>query len=83
LIEKAGAIITINSSVGIESLLFYKKVITLGSAFYNIEGIVEHAENKNELENILKNLENYKLDKKLIENFLRYLYYDLDWSCII
>ncbi len=76
LIEKAGAIITINSSVGIESLLFYKKVITLGSAFYNIEGIVEHAENKKELENILKNLENYKLDKKLIENFLKYLYYD-------
>ncbi len=76
LIKNAKAIITINSSVGIESLLFEKKVITLGDAFYNIEGIVKHANNKNELINILKNLDNWQIDTKLIKNFLGYLYYE-------
>ena len=54
LIEKSEAVITINSSVGVESLLFNKKVITLGNAFYNIEGIVKNAKDKEELIEILK-----------------------------
>jgi len=76
LIKNAEAIITINSSVGIESLLFNKKVITLGDAFYNIEGIVKHANNKNELINILKNIDSWKINEKLIKNFLGFLYYE-------
>ena len=76
LIKNAKAVITINSSVGIESLLFEKRVITLGDAFYNIEGIVKHANNKNELINILKNIDSWEIDTKLIKNFLGYLYYE-------
>jgi capsular polysaccharide export protein len=76
LIKNSKAIITINSSVGIESLLFYKKVITLGEAFYNIERIVKHARNKEELIEILKNLNNWEVNEKLIKNFLSYLYYE-------
>ena len=76
LIQKANAIITINSSVGIESLLFDKKVITLGNAFFNIDGIVKHVNNKKKLLNILKTLENWNIDKNLIQNFLKYLYWD-------
>ena len=76
LIQKANTIITINSSVGIESLLFNKKVITLGEAFFNIEDIVKHANNKNELIHILENLEDWDINKNLIQNFLKYLYWD-------
>ena len=76
LIKKSKAVITINSSVGIESLLFYKKVITLGDAFYNIDGIVQHTKNKQTLINIFKNLNSWTIDKSLIENFLKYLYYE-------
>ena len=76
LIKNSKAIITINSSVGIESLLFQKKVITVGNAFYNIEGIVQNVKNKNELINILKNIDKWQLDIKLIKNFLGYLYYE-------
>jgi len=76
LIQKSKAVITINSSVGVESLLFYKKVITLGEAFYNIEGIVKHTNNKDELIKILKELESWRVDKNLIENFLKYLYWE-------
>jgi capsular polysaccharide export protein len=76
LIEKSEAVVTVNSSVGVESLLFYKKVITLGDAFYNIDGIVKHANSDKELEDILSSLQNWHVDRKLIENFLKYLYWD-------
>ena len=76
LIEKSQGIITINSSIGIESLLFNKKVITLGKAFYNIEGIVKHASSKEEVIIILKSFNKWVLDEKLIKKFLSYLYYD-------
>ncbi len=76
LIKNAEAIVTINSSAGIESLLFNKKVITLGEAFYNIDGIVKHADNTQELTKILKSLDSWEIDEKLIKNFLGYLYYE-------
>lgn len=40
LIRRAACVLTINSSVGIEAILHHQRVITLGQAFYNIEGIV-------------------------------------------
>lgn len=49
LIENAETVVTINSTVGIEALLFLKRVVTLGDAFYNIDGLVKHATNANEL----------------------------------
>lgn len=73
LIKKAKAIVTINSSVGIEALLFEKKVITLGEAFYAIEPITKNASNEKELNDIINSLDTWSLDTKLIENFLLYL----------
>jgi capsular polysaccharide export protein len=76
LIEQSQAVITINSTVGIESLLLGKKVITLGEAFYNIDGIVMHATDQKQLEQILISLDDWNLDFALVENFLKYLYDD-------
>jgi len=74
LIEQSLAVITINSTVGIESLLFHKKVIVLGQACYAIEGISLFAPDSLTLEKILKNIENHSINEKLIDNFLKYLY---------
>jgi len=76
LIENSIAVITINSTVGVESLLFSKKVIILGNAFYNIEGISFGVKNKDELLNIVNNIENIEFNKELVDSFLKYLYYD-------
>jgi len=76
LIEKSQVVMTINSTVGIESLLFHKKVIVLGDAFYNIDGITKSAKNREELLVILKSLNNWKFETSLVENFLKYLYYE-------
>jgi len=76
LIEKSLAVITINSTVGMESLLFHRKVIVLGDAFYNIEGITYEARDQKALLEIIDTIEVLKLDTKLIDNFLKYLYND-------
>ena len=76
LIENSIAVMTINSTVGIESLLFYKKVIVLGDAFYNIEDITYHAKNLVELRYTLEHIESSTLDNELVDKFLSYLYVD-------
>ena len=76
LIENAEAILTINSSVAMESLLFKKRVIVLGEAFFAINGIVKVASSKEQVLKILKDIDTWIIDNSLIDNFLYYLYYD-------
>lgn len=76
LIEKSLAVVTINSTVGIESLLFYKPVITLGNCFYNVSELVTHANNQQELFHALANIEQQNVDKDLVIKFLSHLKHD-------
>ncbi len=73
LIQNAKAIITINSSVGMEALLFEKKVFVLGEAFYAIDGISIKANKKNLLEKLQ---EDPPIDFSVVKKFLGYLYYE-------
>lgn len=73
LIENALAVITINSTVGIESLLLKKNVITLGNAFFNIEGLVHHADTQEELNNILLTIDTKSVNQELVNKFLNYM----------
>lgn len=73
LIEGADAIITINSSVGLESLIFHRPVIALGDACYNIEGITQTVSSKEQLVSAINRLPNWRIDESLVENFLSYL----------
>jgi capsular polysaccharide export protein len=76
LIEKSEAVITVNSTVGIEALLFHKRVILLGNAFYAIEGITKQAKDYNTLSTLLSALHSWEPDHILIDHFLKYLYYE-------
>jgi capsular polysaccharide export protein len=77
LIQKCKAVITVNSTVGIESLLYFKPVITLGNAFYNVPMMVFHLEpQNNSMEAILFQVLHQKVDQRLIEHFLYYLRYE-------
>ncbi|MBU8909558.1 capsular polysaccharide export protein, LipB/KpsS family, partial [Desertibacillus haloalkaliphilus] len=73
LIEKALAVVTINSTVGIEALAHHKRVITLGQALYNIEGIASTCESLDELDTILKKVLNKPINTARIDKFLYYL----------
>lgn len=73
LIENAQAVITINSTVGIESLLLGKKVMTLGDACYNIEGLVLHADSEVNAMALFAQLVNWQPDETLRLQFLHFL----------
>jgi capsular polysaccharide export protein len=75
LIENSKAIITLNSSVGLEAIFFRKPVITLGRAFYNIPGLVIHVDNPMELPQLLEKAFNFKVNEELISKFFYYLRY--------
>ncbi len=73
LIEQAQAVVTINSTVGIESLLLEKQVITLGNTFLNIPGLVHHCDDISQFRSTLYNLEQLSNDAELRTKFLGYL----------
>jgi len=73
LVENALAVATINSTVGIEALLLEKSVITLGNAFFNIEGLVSHCKEQSQLNQALLNIESQTVDLALVERFLAYV----------
>ncbi len=73
LIDAAGGIITINSTVGIESLLKQKSVMVLGQTFYAIEGMTLQASNQAQLNQQLSLLMRFTPNEKLLNSFLSYL----------
>ncbi len=73
LIEQSAFVITINSSVGLESLLLGKPVLTLGQAFFNIPGLVMHADSQQEAVSLVRVFPEWPLDDGLRKSFLYYL----------
>ncbi len=76
LLTKCQAVVTINSTVGIEGLFNFKPVITLGEAFYNVAGLVWHLGPETELVKVLAAALKGPVDRELIEKFLYYLRYE-------
>nr|WP_092072903.1 hypothetical protein [Dendrosporobacter quercicolus]NSL48847.1 hypothetical protein [Dendrosporobacter quercicolus DSM 1736]SDM51338.1 capsular polysaccharide export protein [Dendrosporobacter quercicolus] len=74
LIVRASGVITLNSTVGIEALVRHKPVITLGSSFYNVAGLVCHVAQADQLAEYIPFI-NAAPDHLLIDKFLYYLRY--------
>lgn len=83
-IKKARCVVTINSSVGFESLLLDQKVIVLGTAFYDLEGLNLNAKNTRELVASFNQINKFKPDESLKSSFVSYLKNQFlivgDWS---
>lgn len=74
LIDGARAVITLNSTVGIEALYLERPVITLGHACYDIEGLVLPAHDAAALDNALIRTRDWRPDERLRRQFLGYLW---------
>src|SRR5690606_11472626 len=74
LIEHAALVITINSTVGIEALLLGRPVLTLGNAFYNIDGLVSHADNVAQLREVVSAPGQAPFDPGLVRHFVAWLH---------
>ena len=75
LIRYSRAVLTINSTVGLQAFYFGKSVITLGKAFYSFGNMTSQAENISQLCELIKNIDKIQhsdLDRDL---FMRFLYF--------
>lgn len=83
LIESSEFVVTINSTVGLEALLLGKPVMTLGQAFFNVSGLVVHANSVDEMLELAGRFPQWSLEPSVREGFLRYLAADYciqgDW----
>ncbi len=73
LLEKAEAVVTINSTVGFEALLYDKRVLALGRNFYTVPGIVECLEQRDALEAAVRSTLSGQPDIAQRRAFLRFV----------
>lgn len=73
LIQACEFVVTLNSTVGLESLLLNKPVLTLGQAFFNIPGLVAHADSAQELLALARRFPDWSLEPEVRQGFLRYM----------
>jgi len=76
LIQNSEVVITVNSTVGIEALLYHKAVVTLGEAFYNVKGLVYHVNTVDELYFKVKEALTKDVNKEFIDKFIYFLRYN-------
>ena len=67
------AVVTVNSSVGLEAMFFEKPVIVLGQCFWSIPHVAIKCENRKSLEHLLKTPEQLSFDIKERGAFLSFL----------
>lgn len=73
LIERAQAVLTVNSTVGIESLLLGKSVMTMGKACYAIDGVCLPIASEEALLAALNTLESCRGNPEIRNGFLQFL----------
>jgi len=72
-------VITINSTVGVEALTYYKPIITLGDAFYESRKMTYKIINENSFKLAIEWAEKGKVARGVIDSFLNYLF-NLQWN---
>lgn len=75
ILQQATCVVTVNSTVGIEGMLFGKPIVTLGNNFYVREGLVHPVRNPAALAGCLSAALGAAPDTELIMQYLRYLYF--------
>ena len=73
LVRGAGGVLTLNSSVGLQSFFFDKPVCVLGDAFYRQPGLVEMADSEEELGNQFARAGDWSFDSELRDAFMSWL----------
>jgi|TARA_Y100000296_G_scaffold82922_1_gene112815 capsular polysaccharide export protein len=74
LIERSLAVMTVNSTVGVESLLLDKPVVVLGRACYGIEGVTKLVRNETEMLEVMRNIELLAVDTEARCGYLNFMY---------
>ena len=70
---KSLSTLTLNSTVGLESLILGKKLILLGESCFKIDGITKFPESRDQLVDCINSLDSWELDLGQVEKYLDYL----------
>ncbi len=83
LVQKSRAVLTVNSSVGLEAMFYDKPVIAAGQCFWSLPGVALEAPEPSDLERIFAAPQDLSFDAESRNAFLSYLveryYIRLDW----
>ena len=71
--QAARAVLTVNSSVGLEAMFFEKPVVACGQCFWAIDGVAERAETTAALAEIAADPDSLSFDPSARDAFLGYL----------
>lgn len=72
-VERSRAVVTLNSSVGLQSFFFDRPVIVLGEAFFRLPGLVIPADSSENLSKIFAGIAAVDYDAPLRDAFMNYL----------
>lgn len=72
-LKAARAVLTVNSSMGLQAMFFDKPVITTGRAFYAMPGLTTHASSPKRLADVLDQAEHLTFDPDFRARFLTWL----------
>lgn len=72
-VAAARAVVTVNSSVGLEAMFFDKPVVALGDCFWAIPGVAHHAPTQTELDHLLSDPTAMTFDPASRAAFLAFL----------
>ena len=73
MLKNCEAVVTVNSSVGLEAFAYDKPVITLGESFYRCPGLTAQAESAAELKGLFSQIDSLDFDAQLRRRFLTWL----------
>lgn len=74
MLAQCEAVITVNSTVGLEALVFGKKVITLGNAHYAVDGLTLRANTSRGLSDAFDHLASWNPNRRRREAFIRFVF---------
>lgn len=73
ILKEADAVMTINSTVGIEALMLLKPLVVLGNASYSVEDACLKVDKQDDLQEIVDQLlEGWQPDKRVVQSVLSY-----------
>jgi capsular polysaccharide export protein len=74
-LKRSDLVVTVNSTVGIEALIFGKPVLTLGASLYGLRGLVHPVERREDLPAAIGAAAAGAPDARLVEDYLMFLYF--------
>jgi|GEM_PF-3706838 len=80
LCQGCDAVLSINSGMGTEAMVFHKPVISLGKSFYSGKGLNFEAGDVEQLRGLFRDVEGLKVNKELLDIYIYHMIFDFSYD---